>query len=80
MKNLIENIDRIHTTPLGEKRIAKNLGVKGDATEYCKKIILKADTEIDREGKNYYCKNGFEEITVNSYSYTIITAHINKRK
>ena len=37
--------------------------------------ILDKNTQIDRNGKNYYAKIENYIITVNAYSYTIITAH-----
>lgn len=39
---------------------------------------LSEECNIYRRGKNWYCEIGNVEITINSYSYTIITAHIIK--
>ena len=74
---LLENIDKIHTTKLGIERIKKNLKLNtNNVVEYCKRIILDKKTKIIKKGKNYYCIIDNIIITVNSYSYTIITAHI----
>lgn len=73
---LIENIDKLHTTPLGAVRICRNLKVNcEDAAEYCKSLILAKDCRIYRQGKNWYCEAAGIRITVNASSYTIITAH-----
>lgn len=43
-----------------------------------KNIILDKNSNIYKEGKNYYCEIDNIVITINSYSYTIIPAHIKK--
>ena len=64
---LLDNIDKIHTTEMGIDRIRKNLKLDiDDVVDYCK------------QGKNWYCEIDNIKITINSYSYTIITAHILK--
>ncbi len=74
--SLIENIENLHTTDLGAVRIRRNLSLgETDVTEWCKGIILSPDARIERLGKNYYVKTLDLVITVNSSSYTIITAH-----
>lgn len=79
--NLLLNIDKLHTTPLGVNRIKNNLNINtNDVVEYCKNLILDKNCNINRKGKNYYCKNNNIIITINSYSYTIITAHVERRK
>ncbi len=75
MNELLKNIDRIHTTSMGIDRIKKNLSIDTDVVEYCKKIILNKNCNIYKQGKNWYCELDNIKITVNSYSYTIITAH-----
>lgn len=75
---LLNSLDKIHTTELGEFRIKRNLGIDEDVVEYCINIIKSSDSEIIRKGKNYYVSNDFCVVTINGYSYTIITAH--KRK
>ncbi len=78
-KMLLENIDKIHTTEMGIGRIKRNLEVDtDDVVGYCKKKILDKDCKIYRQGKNWYCEIDNIKITVNSHSYTIITAHIDK--
>ncbi len=79
MNELLKNIDKIHTTSLGVDRIKKNLNLtKEDAVGFCKKKILNKKCNIYKLGKNWYCKLNNIEIAINSYSYTIITAHIKK--
>ena len=74
---LIDNIDKIHTTQIGADRIIKNLKIDvDDVTEYCIKKILDKNCRISKNGKNWYCRTGDIQITVNSSSYTIITCHI----
>lgn len=77
---LLSNIEKIHTTSMGIERIKRNLKLEtNDVVEYCKNIILDKNTKINKEGKNWYCINNNIKITINSYSYTIITAHIIER-
>lgn len=76
---LTDNIDKIHTTEMGIGRIKRNLKLDtSDVVEYCKDLILDSNCHIYRQGKNWYCENDNIRITVNAYSYTIITAHISK--
>jgi hypothetical protein len=73
---LIENLEKVHTTDMGIGRIAKNLGLKEkDPVAWCKARIKDRDSRITRKGKNWYVETGGCIITVNAYSYTIITAH-----
>lgn len=75
-KILLENIDKIHTTEMGAERIKKNLSLNNcDSVEFCKDKILDRECKIYKQGKNWYCEISGVRITVNSYSYTIITAH-----
>ena len=60
---LLANIDKIHTTSMGIQRIKKNK-------------ILDNNCAIYKQGKNLYCAIDNIKITINSYSYTIITAHL----
>ncbi len=76
MQELINNIDKLHTTKLGYKRISSNLCINEDVIDYCKKIILDNKSKIYIKGKNYYCENSNIRITINRRSYTIITAHM----
>ncbi len=73
---LINNIARLHTTELGAVRIKRNLALEcDDAVEWCREKILSPNTFIERRGKNWYITVDGCVITVNAYSYTIITAH-----
>ena len=73
---LLSNIDRVHTTKMGIDRIKKNLKLDtDDVVEYCKNKILDKNCNIYKRGKNWYCEIDNIKITINSYSYTIITAH-----
>ena len=79
MKNeLLENIEKLHTTPMGVERIRRNLELGGDVKDFvafCRQKILNPTAFITRQGKNWYIKIDGFIITVNAYSYTIITAH-----
>ena len=76
-KILLSNIDRIHTTEMGINRIKKNLKLEdNDVVKYCKNKVLDKSCNIYKKGKNWYCEIDNIIITINSYSYTIITAHI----
>jgi len=75
MNDLIENIDKIHTTALGVVRIKKNLQLEtDDVVNWCKRKVKIAE-KILRNGKNWYVYIGNNVITINAGSYTIITAH-----
>lgn len=77
---LLSNIDKIHTTEMGIDRIKKNLKFDtNDVVEFCKNKILDKNCNIYKQGKNWYCEIDNIKITINSYSYTIITAHKLKR-
>ena len=79
MKNdLIENIEKLHTTTMGVERIRRNLSLGDDVKDvvaFCSQKILTPTANITRQGKNWYVKIDGCIITVNAYSYTIITAH-----
>ena len=75
---LLNSLDKIHSTPMGIERIKKNIKCDGDAVEYCKSKIQNKSCNIYKEGKNRYCEIDGIRITVNSSSYTIITAHLIK--
>ena len=76
---LLSNIDKLHTTEMGIDRIKKNLKLDiNDVVEYCENKILDNNCNIYKKGKNWYCEIDKIIITINSYSYTIITAHIIK--
>lgn len=73
---LISNINNIHTTKMGIDRIKNNLKINNNVVEYCKEKVMNENSTIYKQGKNWYCKTGNIVITINSYTYTIITAHI----
>lgn len=75
-ETLLKHMDMIHTTEMGVERIRKNLklGIDVDVVDYCKKIISADHCNIIKKGKNWYCSERGITITVNSFSYTIITA------
>ena len=77
--NLLKNINKIHTTPMGKIRIKENLKLNtNDIVEFCKNILLNKNSIIYKKGKNYYCTVDNIEITINSYNFCIITAHVIK--
>ena len=75
MNDLLLNINKLHTTELGEFRIKRNLDMDMDVVLYCKDKILDSNCFMYKRGKNWYCDVDDIVITVNSYSYTIITVH-----
>ena len=76
---LLSNIDKLHTTEIGIDRIKRNLKINTEnVVKYCKEKILDNDCNIYKQGKNWYCEVDNIIITVNSHSYTIITAHTKK--
>ena len=79
MKNeLLENIDKLHTTPMGVDRIRRNLSLGNDIKDvvlWSRQKILNTHADISRQGKNWYIKIDGCIFTVNAFSYTIITAH-----
>lgn len=73
---LLNNIDKVHTSEMGIDRIKRNLKLETDEVIlYCKNKILDKNCKIYKKGKNWYCEIDDIKITINSYSYTIITAH-----
>lgn len=73
---LLKKLDKLHTTELGAVRIKGNLSLDtDDVVDWCKIKINASNAVITRNGKNWYVNVGNCIITVNAYSYTIITAH-----
>lgn len=76
---LMQNLDKLHTTELGAVRIKRNLSLDikdtDNVVKWCKLRIESDSTSIVRNGKNWYINADGCIITVNAYSYTIITAH-----
>ena len=80
-EELINNISKIHTTIMGIDRIKKNLSLdSNDVVLWCKNQILDDASIVYRCGKNYYVNIDNKILTINAYSFTIITAHLKKEK
>jgi len=78
-KELLSQIDKISTTPLGLERIKKNLEIDvEDVVHWCKQKVMKS-SNITRIGKNWYVHAEDIVLTINAGSFTIITAHQAKR-
>lgn len=78
--DLLKNLNKLHTTRLGIERIKRNLFLDiDDVAEWCKIKINPANAVISRRGKNRYASVDGFIITVNAHSYTIITAHKEKK-
>lgn len=77
---LLNYLEQLHTTELGVVRIKKNLSLDtDDVVAWCKDKINLPHAVITRKGKNWYVNVDGIIITVNAHSYTIITAHREKR-
>lgn len=77
---LLANIDKIHTTEMGKERIKRNLKLEtNEVVDWCSDKIKDSNCKIIRRGKNWYAEIENVIITVNAYSYTIITAHLKKK-
>ena len=77
---LLINLDKLHTTELGVVRIKKNISLDvDDVVEWCKNKIKSPHAIMIQKGKNWYINIDSIIITVNGYSYTIITAHKEKK-
>ena len=75
-QELMADLDRLHTTKLGEERIKRNLHLDvDDVVGWCAEKIREPRSEIARKGKNWKIIAAHNEITVNASSCTIITAH-----
>ncbi len=83
MSEILENIDKMHTTELGVQRIKRNICRPDEETDvelisFCKSLVSAPDCNIEKRGKNWYCSKDNVELTVNSYNFCIITAKIKK--
>ena len=79
LNELLDNLDKLHTTELGIVRIKRNLSLDtDDVVGWCKDKISSDNAVITRNGKNWYINIDACVLTVNAYSYTIITAHKEK--
>ncbi len=76
---LLQNLERLHTTPMGIERLRRNLLLsesgEPDVVAWCRDRIADPGAVISRRGKNWYVNLDDCIITVNAHSYTIITAH-----
>jgi hypothetical protein len=73
---LLSNLNKIHTTELGVERIKRNLCLNvDDVVGWCKQKVLDKNSSVVRKGKNWYSSVDNCVITINAYSFTIITAH-----
>lgn len=73
---LLMHLNQLHTTELGALRIRRNLSLDtNDVVEWCKMKISSPDAVITRNGKNWYVAADGCILTINAYSFTIITAH-----
>jgi hypothetical protein len=80
--------EQFRNTTLGLLRIKRNLGIinfsDSEVEVLLRKIILSTSlSDIERKGKNYYlkCFKYNSILTVNSHSFTIITAkQINNKR
>lgn len=74
---MLDNLEKLHTTELGTVRIKRNLSLDtDDVVTWCRDKIKSPDAVITRKGKNWYIVADNCILTVNAYSYTIITAHV----
>lgn len=79
--NLLDNIEKLHTTELGMRRIKENLSLEiDDIVKWCKDKIQQSNASIAKQGKNWYVSVDGCEVTVNATSFTIITAHKKKER
>lgn len=77
---LLLHLDQLHTTKLGVSRIKRNLSLDtDDVVGWCKMKTSSPDAVIKRKGKNWYVTIEGCIITINAHSFTIITAHREKR-
>ena len=75
-ESLLLNIEKLHTTKMVIDRIKKNLNLEtNDVVSYCLSKIKDNNSLIYKKGKNFYCEIDDIKITINSFSFTIITAH-----
>lgn len=79
LHELLENLDKIHTTDMGIIRLKKNLSLNtDDVVAWCKSKVQSSNCNIVRNGKNWYAEVDGYVITINASSYTVITAHKQK--
>lgn len=75
------HLDQLHTTELGALRIKRNLALDtDDVVGWCRMKMESPDAAIRKDGKNWYVTTEGCIITVNAQSFTIITAHREKKQ
>ena len=75
--NLLDNLDKLHTTKLWIQRIKRNLSLEtDDVISWCKNKISSPQAKISKQWKNFYVQIENYVFTINSHSFTIITAKI----
>lgn len=75
--NLLDNLDKLHTTKLWIQRIKRNLSLEtDDVISWCKNKISSPQAKISKQWKNFYVQIENYIFTINSNSLTIITAKI----
>ena len=68
------DIEKIHTTPMGEERIRRNLDLQSvDVVSWCKEFVPAADFMIGL-GKNWYVYGSGVVLTINASNFSVITA------
>lgn len=78
--DLLNNLNKLHTTESGIERIKRNMSLDTeDVVDWCKAKISSANAVMIRNGKNWYVNADSCIITVNAHSYTIITVHKEKK-
>lgn len=52
MNDLLENMDKLHTTAMGVERIKRNLAIEADdVVSWCRERISDKNARIERVGK-----------------------------
>lgn len=73
---LLANIEKIHTTELGEERLIKNLKLTNkNPIRYVKELLRNSRSHVYKKGKNFYCEYNHTRLTINADTFTVITAH-----
>lgn len=74
--NLLDNLDKLHTTELWVQRIKRSLSLEiDDVVSWCKNKISSPQANISKKWKNFYVEVDNCVFVVNLYTFTIITAH-----
>lgn len=74
------HLDQLHTTELGAMRIKRNLALDtDDVVVWCKMKASSPKAATKKNGKNWYVTIEGCVITINAHSFTIITAHREKK-